>query len=1012
MSPLSLISVFRALGVVLAVAFAAQVAVVLSDASYRDEVNLIAPVFGLSIGVVLLGGLRYLPLIFAGVLIPSAIAHENFQVVLSLPIAVVFATALTTGLVRILKVDPSMETIRDALLVLLLGCIVSAGLGSLAQSFLLFLGDLELVWSQVDDLILQNWLAAAVGALIVLPFILTWGRRGEFEVEARQFFEVVVWFCTLMLFAYVTFSNWAPTDVLLYPMELAIFPIMAWSAVRLGLRGASAGVLVLTLVAAWILVPVVGPEKNYISQDPANVWIFVGIVSFTAICLAAVMTELRKREAEIAENESRLRAFTDGLPDIGFVLSRKGQILDIFVSSTYVSSNHRIVNVETARGKWLDEIFDEGSVAEFLQIIEAALDSGEVKRLDYSLESVDLGQHWFDARVSPISVGGVRSDRVVWMAYNITQRKRFEAAILRRDGVLQATARANNALLTTEDFQQAVETAIRELGYALRVERMNVFEFELKDAERPSLYRCQFEWCSNFAVPSIVEDPVERTGEFDERFPYWPERLKADGHLRLDSGSMKLSDIEETVLEHLKAKSVLVLPMWLKGELSGFFTASFSSRSHRWTESEVNAVGVLASGISGLILIRENESSLQEARELADAASLAKGEFLAVMSHEIRTPINAIIGYSDMLALTDLDAQQSEQAAIIKRSGRNLVGLINNILDYSKIEARTLEIESTEFDLDQVICEALEFVLPMAKEKALDLDYKIEAGVSERYLGDPHRIRQILMNLASNAVKFTDGGSVMIGVCRASMDAAAEEHRLIFSVRDTGVGIDSNKYDRLFKPFSQVDSSTTREFGGTGLGLAISQRLVERLNGRIWVESEVGVGSTFFAELPFALPEKRRASRAPFSVHSIVEPENTNVFSEDYPLRLLVCEDDEDNRLAILGQLQVLGYEDAVAVADTDEVIEVCAQTSFDVILMDIRLPRRSGIEFSLELRAGEFVDISKDQYLIAVTAYAMREDRDSCLAAGMNDYIRKPLEMKELKQALKIANRQLESAG
>jgi signal transduction histidine kinase/CheY-like chemotaxis protein/integral membrane sensor domain MASE1 len=994
---------------VLSVAFAAQIAVIVADPQFSGHINQIAPVFGVAFGIVWLGGMRYLPAVFIGALLPALFAEENLLMILSVPIATVTASALSLRILESLHVRFNMERIRDALLILFMGIILSTCFGAVVESVFQCRSTGGIHWNDFKALFLTNWLAAAVGSIIITPFILTWADRSGFKLVGRQFIEVGLWLIVLSAFGLVTFQNWAPTDVLFYPMELAIFPIMAWSAIRFGLRGASAGVFVLALLAVWSLIPIFSAESTSISQSPTNVWIFVGIVSITSICLAAVMTELRHREAQISENERRLSAFTGALPDIAFVFSREGMIVDVFSANFAVMSTHRITNTERVIGKPLAAVFDANACRDFLATISESLDSNSVETLEYCLESVDVGEHWFEARVSPMSTGEQQADCVVWVAYNISTRKAAEAAIKQRDVVLNATARANHALLTTVDFDNAIDLAMREVGIAMNIERSFVFEITGGSSESYHTFNPRFEWLKNDSYQSILEHRSLQDAPFEDFFPGWYEELMQGGIIQTIGATD--GHLDSKVFQELESESLLVIPMWIGGRLYGFFAMDYCSEQHQWNECEIDAARVLASSIGGLILMQEREEELRIARDQSDSASVAKGEFLAMMSHEIRTPMNAIIGYTDLMFQTNLDDVQSEQASIIKRSGKALMNLINNILDYSKIETHKMLLESIEFDLEQIMCEALEYVLPDAKEKKLQIDYELGDGVSEIYMGDPHRIRQILMNLTSNAVKFTNEGCVLMSVSLDQAKSIDGIDMLHFEVQDSGCGIAKDKFDQLFKAFTQVDSSTTRKFGGTGLGLVICKRLVERMNGEIWVESAVNAGSCF----QFTIPLPRLKQLNVNYPASVVRKEMGSEYAEqiqadfahEHPLRLLICEDDEDNRWVIKSLLELLGYEPQVA-QDGVQAIELMNREVFDVILMDVRLPGQSGIEFTQAIRSGKFKQQDAQQYIIAVTAFAMNEDRTKCLAAGMNDYLSKPVEVAKLKDALIRAHRAL----
>ncbi|MFP4069688.1 MAG: ATP-binding protein, partial [Opitutales bacterium] len=990
------------------VAFAAQLAVLLDAPQFDQPIHQLAPAFGLALGFVLVGGMAYLPAVFLGTLIPAAAAGGAFEAMISMPLAVAVSAALGVRIIRRMLPRVSMERLKDTLVVFLVGAVGVTVIGALIETTLMFGGGPSFAWREFWPVFWTNWLAAAVGAIITVPFILSWSQPERFRLERRQFFEVALWFGTLLLFGFMTFRNWAPTDVLLYPMELAIFPIMAWASIRFGVRGASAGVLALALLAAVVLAPVLEAEgARSLSQSPSSVWIFIGIVSVTSVCLAAVMAEYRRREAEIAENESRLRAFTDALPDIAFVLTETGVIQETFAANRTIESNHRIMNSAAIKGKHLSALFDAELTGRFLETIGRALSLGKACTLEYRLDSADVGTHWFEARVSPMSSpGSARPDRAVWLAYNISDRKRNEAELLNRDRVLMATARANTDLLVKDDPDLAVVSAMRELGRALGVDRGYVFE--INGASEESFHRAtaRLEWLRSDGCPPVLGSPGLIDAPLEECFPRWVERFQRDGLVKI----VDLADWAEDVslLRELRCRSLLAVPMWIEGRLSGFLAFDYCERPHAWKESEINAIRVLSTGVSGLLLIRERERELRGARDRADAASVAKSEFLAVMSHEIRTPMNAIVGYTDLLRQTDLDETQREQAAVIKRSGKALLDLINNILDYSKIESGTIELESRKFDIEQVVCEALESILPAAKDKGIHVDFEIDESVDEFYRGDSHRIRQILLNLASNAVKFTRSGSIVLRVrVEESKPAAEASHHLLFELADTGCGISPDKLESMFQPFSQADTSTTRKYGGTGLGLAISRKLVERMGGKLRAESRPGEGSVFRFAIELKRDRPGSQSAPPFCEAETANDELDSGFSEQYPLKILLCEDDEDNRWVIGELLETLGYSPAIA-EDERGMIAQLECGAFDVLLLDIRLPGRSGLELAKLIRAGGLRQAAADQYIIAVTAYAMEEDREKCLAAGMDAYLSKPLEIHRLKQALMDAHGRL----
>jgi PAS domain S-box-containing protein len=385
------------------------------------------------------------------------------------------------------------------------------------------------------------------------------------------------------------------------------------------------------------------------------------------------------------------------------------------------------------------------------------------------------------------------------------------------------------------------------------------------------------------------------------------------------------------------------------------------------------------------------EAELQQAKAVAESASRTKSDFLASMSHEIRTPMNAVMGIADLLAKTSLTPEQDKYVQIFRRSGDNLLNLINDILDLSKVEASQLDLEQTGFSLSDHLEKAIEMVALKAQEKGLSLVCTIAPDVSNELVGDPTRLRQVLLNLLGNAIKFTEAGEVSLKVER-DQDGSVPT-ALKFSVSDTGIGIAGDKLGRVFERFTQADSSTTRRFGGSGLGLTISKRLVELMGGRIGVTSVVGQGSVFQFSVPF---EVWTAANRPVSAPIGAGPE-----APLPALRILMAEDSPDNCTIALAYLEDTPY--LIDVAETGLVAcEMFKAGHYDLLLMDRQMPVMDGLTATRAIRAWEKVNGRAPTPIIALTASALKGDRETCLAAGCTAYLTKPIKQDVLLQAIK----------
>jgi len=594
--------------------------------------------------------------------------------------------------------------------------------------------------------------------------------------------------------------------------------------------------------------------------------------------------------------------------------------------------------------------------------------------------------------VAEVSLADRKVIRISGTLQDVTDLKISDELLQRRDRLLAAVNDAANILLATtaSQFDQSVVNVLNILGMATEVDRVYVWKNELMDNELGCTQVCE----SSPGVEPQQGNELTVSIKYREAIPTWEACLSAgdcvNNIVRL------MPQAEQDQLSPQGIISILVAPVMFRNEFWGFIGFDDCQRERIWDKTEAGILKSAGMLIASAIQRQQTERALIQAKDVAEMATKAKSDFLARMSHEIRTPMNAILGMIYLCLQTDLSNKQWDYLTKTQSAAHSLLGVINDILDFSKIEAGKLELEAVPFSLQATVKEIIDVVRVNAEEKGLKLISNIDPCFCDQLVGDPLRLRQILLNLIGNAIKFTKIGEITITVRQndAQFRENSEKICILFEVKDTGIGLKPEQVNTVFESFSQADGSTTRKYGGTGLGLSIVKSLVELMGGKVYATSVFGLGTTFYFSIIF--------------VKSHAEPELSSAVLLNQRRVLLV--DDDANDLEVLTNMMQAYRMDVRSARTGAKALEMLEEATaieapFELVLIDWRMPRMDGVETIRNIRQSEKTIVPP--HILMTSAY----DRQECLrhVQGLNvcDVLIKPVQPDRFKAILKTVFRE-----